>query len=310
MGSLLPMALGTLQAIRNPKMLQEEPPSDHESHVISLRHSRRLWRFAATYSLDRSFKVFEAINCLQRDFDYSPYLELNGLRPAVGHEGRCGNFLSHVALWRRLTESDKTAFLIFEDDTIFAPYAQSSLQKLMAQVRKRKSCDLVFLNGRTAQKLYLQCHFKDGEWKETPHQFLYKRSEMMEIMRRHWSRIPRNKNGVPTVFSGTDGYLITKNGACKLIRYIDEHGLGNVPIGGGHNVDQFLTAITTASSDHHPWPMAYAVQRYISQNVIREKPYLNAHVLAHPLSDVAQKAWPETASHIRRTKGKPPTRKR
>lgn len=180
----------------------------------------------------------------------------------------------------------------------------TGLNTLMGQLSKNKTCDLVFINGRTSEKLYLQCEFKEDEWKNMPDQFLYTRSEMMLIMRRHWRRIPCNKNGVARVFGGADGYLLTKGGARKLIRHIDSHGLGSVPISGGHNVDQFLTAITTASSDHHPRPMAYAVQRYIRDNVIRDQPYLHAHVLAHPLSDTAQKPWPETTSHINAPAGK------
>jgi GR25 family glycosyltransferase involved in LPS biosynthesis len=269
----------------------------YQSYVVSLENSKRMWSFARHYNLSRSFKVFRAVNALSVDFDPNMYPELRGLPPVDGQQGHCGCTLSHLYLWKELIRQTASMYLILEDDAIFSPYAEHMIQEISRSIPS--DADIVFVNNRSAEKIFLCAKHVDGELKGIPGKVLFSRGEVLDIMKEHRSKLRRNAKGVPYFYSGTDGYILTRSGVSKLVAHINQYGFAMRQAGAGYNIDHFLTAITTKISDHRPFPMAYDVKNYIDYGVIQDKPLLSGYVAAHPMVEIAQRLGLGLASEIK-----------
>jgi GR25 family glycosyltransferase involved in LPS biosynthesis len=258
-------------------------------HVISLRDSKRLYDFFTKYTLDYPIRLFEAIDACRKDFDFSIYPETNNVAPVKGQEGHLGCTLSHFYLWKKLSNSSKKYHLILEDDTFFSAYADDAIKHLLENIPN--DADLIFVNGRSSEKLYSQCRYINGYWQVIPDKFIYSKEEMLSIMNENYEHLKENpKNGKKIFYSGTDGYLVTQKGLSKLNDYVEKHGLGNKPSGAGNNIDLILTAITTSISDHKARPLVSNLKKKIKLGQICDKALINAYVLNYPIVDTCNRA--------------------
>ena len=279
--TLFPLLLGTLRHSDKAEAFPAPFAIQYEVHVISLPDSKRLWRFAKEYNLSVPFQVFEGINALSSEFNPLQYPELNGHAPTPTMEKHAGCTLSHIYLWRKLLNSDSDYFLIFEEDSICTPYAYQAFNKMMAALPN--DADLIYVNGRSSQKLMASMRWENTAWENLPDKEIYSRAECLAIQKDNFSKLQKGKNGKYSGFSGTDGYLLTRRGLEKLVHLMDTKGMGDRGCGAGHNVDSLLAAVTSKVRDHSGEHMIYDYKRQVKNGYIRNSPLLNGYLLTHPI---------------------------
>lgn len=266
-------------------------------HFIALRNSPRTYDFFSKYNLKYVPHIFEAINARSEDFDYKNYKETQGIRPTKGQEGHLGCTLSHFYLWKKIKKSSADLHLILEDDAFFTSYAEKALDYIVSNIPD--DADLIFVNGRASEKLYAGCYFTDGTYQNTPTKMLSTRKEMLALMDESFDLLKVSlRSGKPILFSGTDGYILTKSGVDKLNDYVEKFGLEGVAGGAGNNIDLILTSITTDISDHEKRDMAPHVKRRIANGSISNKALINSYVCSFPLVDTSDRAGIGTGSEI------------
>jgi len=166
--------------------------SNIETYVINLE--RRPDRF-------RSFKI----NSSELFLNYKRFLGVDGKQilsiSNVFKNKECGLVgctLSHLKLFEQLANSDKDAYLIFEDDVTFDPNFNERFNTILAELR-------------------------DKEWGFC---LLGHSTKKAEINDHNQCLIRRNiKESVEHSFGGLFGYLVSKTGAQIIIKHISQNGL-------------------------------------------------------------------------------------
>jgi GR25 family glycosyltransferase involved in LPS biosynthesis len=169
--------------------------SDYNIKVINMNN--RLDRLQKiTESLDKeklSFQRVEAVDgkSLKLTCDILKLFKNNdfGFR-----RGFIGCALSHYNLWKELVASDKSYYVIMEDDATFCDNFAEKLEELL----KIRNYDLLFLGYHIKQN-----NIFDKNVKEV-------------------NVVPLN---IDLYIGGTHCYIITKNGASTLMDYIDVNGI-------------------------------------------------------------------------------------
>ncbi|MBE9153309.1 glycosyltransferase family 25 protein [Cyanobium sp. LEGE 06113] len=273
---------------------------DYRVKLICLEDSTRLFSFVKHYPFETMFDLFEAVDARKTDFDYSKFLETNGIGPEPGEEGHLGCSLSHYKLWGQIANREKRWSLVVEDDAFFLPYAGDAISKAIDEAPN--DADIIFVNGRTCEKLYSQVRFKDGSLTGIPNRFLFSRSELLQIMDSNYEYLQRSRrSGKPLLYCGTDGYLVSPRGARKLATFASSYGFGTLPVGRGNNVDLILCAITTSIGDHHSKnELVNRAQYKIRSGLIKEDAIISSYVTAYPVVDTLDRAGQRCASEIRR----------
>ena len=134
---------------------------------------------------------------LQRIFDNNDYNMCVGM---------VGCFLSHLKLYTQLINSDSNAYCILEDDIIeYTPDFEKKYLYIMEQV-KGTYWDILFL----------------GHHPRDVNNINYKNTSVMPNVEK-WNVFKSFQNSI----GGTIGYLISKEGAKKLLDFIDETGAIN-----------------------------------------------------------------------------------
>jgi GR25 family glycosyltransferase involved in LPS biosynthesis len=261
---------------------------DLDIHVIALRDSRRFYDFMSRYNLEYKVNIFEAINAMDSKFRYEDYKETHGIPPVKGEEGYLGCTLSHFRLWKKLAKTKKKYHLVLEDDAFCMSYANKALHILLDNIPDES--DLIFVNGRASEKLYAGCKFEEGTYVNLPQKMIFSRKEMLSIMRENFQSLKRSKKkGAPILWSGTDGYIVTKSGVEKLNNFVEKYGISG-PGGAANNIDTILTAITTDIHDHDLQNMAYGVSSKVKKGMISNEAIIDAHVCSYPLIDSSDRA--------------------
>ena len=117
-----------------------------------------------------------------------------------------GCFLSHLKLYTQLINSDSNAYCILEDDIIeYTPDFEKKYLYIMEQV-KGTYWDILFL----------------GHHPRDVNNINYKNTSVMPNVEK-WNVFKSFQNSI----GGTIGYLISKEGAKKLLDFIDETGAIN-----------------------------------------------------------------------------------
>lgn len=119
--------------------------------------------------------------------------------------GVIGCALSHYKLWKQLIESDDDSFLIFEDDVEFADNFSQKLSHALAQI-EHQDFDILYL----AFIIYND-----------------KRNPIKDVL---WNdNFPKVTPFDNSFYgAGNGSYIISRNGAKKLLQYVEENGF-NVP---------------------------------------------------------------------------------
>lgn len=115
------------------------------------------------------------------------------------HKGTLGCFLSHVGVWETVSRySDVPFALVTEDNANFIRI------DMLKDLNLPHDCDVAFCNWRTAYPV-------DGQSDDVP--YIRGIDGVLPYVAMHGQAI------------GTDGYLITPNGARKLVQFVAKDGL-------------------------------------------------------------------------------------
>jgi len=134
---------------------------------------------------------------LQRIFDGNDY----NMRVGI-----VGCAMSHIKMYIELINSEYDAFCIFEDDIDFVPEFDKKLLHIYNQVKIMK-WDILYL-GHTIHTQYFT-------------EDIYNKKKMPSLEK--WDRII----SLTKSMGGTGGYLISKQGAIKLLEFINTTGMTN-----------------------------------------------------------------------------------
>jgi glycosyl transferase family 25 len=210
-----PVRLRALEYFRNCAKLRSmrwDGVQDYPVYVINrTKDAVRMSRFAASCrKWGITYERVEAINCAAPEFNFSPY-EAEIAETFYGKteflRGAVGCFLSHVKAWRKIIEADISGALICEDDARFL----GPIPRKIADYHFPKDSDLIFVNQRTAagiQNLSNNTTASSFNFFQINDAILYLLDACSAI-----SAI------------GTDGYIISRQGAKKLLFIFQKAGI-------------------------------------------------------------------------------------
>jgi GR25 family glycosyltransferase involved in LPS biosynthesis len=185
---------------------------DYPVYVINRsKDTERMSRFAESCrKWGISYERVEAINCADPEFDFSPY-EAQIAETFYGKtqflRGAVGCFLSHVKAWRKIIEANIPGAIICEDDARFL----GPIPRKIADYNFPNDSDLIFVNQRTAtgiQNLSNHSTASSFDFFQINDAILYLLDACSAI-----SAI------------GTDGYIISCQGAEKLLLIFQKAGI-------------------------------------------------------------------------------------
>jgi glycosyl transferase, family 25 len=230
--------------------------------VVSLRGQpeRRKSFVMANRGTTTPWTFFDAYETLHPDLEYEEDAAVIAKgRPLT--RGEIGCYSSHYALWKQLMEDDADQYVILEDDVIVD---WQYLQILIAADHKQAGHDYLRLYyKKPVQPVLLQKNF------------LTRATSLVEI---------------PGYCFGTQGYLITKNGAQrfvqqmrKIVRPVDDemdrswaHGVPNRAIFPFPVIEQSIASnIGAARFEPFAIPPRLKVQRFMARNLERARLHLS-----------------------------------
>lgn len=210
-----PVRLRALEYLRNGAKLRSmrwHGAQDYPVYVINRsKDTDRMLRFSASCrKWGISFERLEAINCADPVFDFSPY-EAEIAETFYGKtqflRGAVGCFLSHVKAWRKIVEANIAGAIICEDDAQFL----GPIPRKFVEYNLPSCADLGFVNQRTAAGI--QNLFNNST--ESSFDFFQINDAILYLL------------DACSVISaiGTDGYIISRQGAEKLLVIFQKAGV-------------------------------------------------------------------------------------
>ena len=179
-----------------------------KTYVVNMEKRSDRWQ-----KMEQELKKFPNLNCerfeavdgsklktnpqLQRIFDGNDYNMRVGL---------VGCAMSHIKLFVELVNSEHENFIILEDDIELTPNFEVKLLHIFQQLSK-VNWDFIFLGH----------HLRDLEDKDQH----YNKENLPDIEKWNVNISFLNSLG------GTGGYIINKNGAQRLLDFINSHGMTN-----------------------------------------------------------------------------------
>lgn len=249
----------------------------YETYVISLNNYKRLETFSKYYNLDKPYKLFNGVNAKSLDFNFNDYKYAFGIKPKENGIGHAGCTLSHLSLIEKLINSNNDFFIIFEDDSVFFEYSSILLNNLISKINK--DMDVIYINSRSSNQIYASIEYDNNTLTNLPTKLLYTKKESVKIMHKYKQNLQLNKQNKPYILNGCDGYIITKNGAKKLLSFLDSKQFNHMPLGPRNNID-------TIFSD-----LSLCVKSNLFKNIysqVLEVPILNTFISRYPVSAISQ----------------------
>lgn len=120
-------------------------------------------------------------------------------------QGMVGCALSHIEMWIELTNSTYDAFCILEDDLEFVPDFREKFLHVYNNLQK--NWDLCYLGHHL--------------WKQ------YKTSDFFDKKKMPITEKWNTEQSLVYSMGGTGGYLISRNGALRLLEFINQMGMTN-----------------------------------------------------------------------------------
>jgi len=149
-----------------------------------------------------NYKFIEAIDGSTLEFTHDIYKLFKG-NDFGYRKGFIGCALTHYNLWKKLVNSYDDYYIIFEDDiTSFSDKFDIKIKEVVKSTHENKDFEIIFM-GHSVFPQYEN---------ETTQKI--DNNEMCMI------RLDRNK-----YIGGFFGYIITKNGAKKMLNYIEKNGI-------------------------------------------------------------------------------------
>lgn len=255
--------------------------------VISLKNSSRKLKFFENWKINIPFNFFEAVDASHPDFEPENYVEYNGHfneSPTVSDLGHLGCSLSHFQVWKYFVDTvNKPYLLVLEDDAVSFGYSQKLLNWILDGIPDE--ADIVLLNGRSVEKLYSTVS-ANPPYEGFPEIRLHSRSEAVSIMSENYNKLRPYGGGGKAHWNGTDGYLLTKRGAEKALKFVSKYGLPPFgPTGGDTNIDMLLGLLTLGKKDFRGKPAGFNYKRAEELNIFFDNSILNAYVSPFPLVD-------------------------
>lgn len=179
--------------------------------VVNLSHRTDRWVKFCENARELSFLNYERFNAINGE-ECRPTLWLQRLFDGNDYNmrvGLVGCAISHIKLYVELLESDYDAYLILEDDLEFAPEFRKKFMHLLIQL-EMFDWDMVYLGH----------HLKNNA-SETEKKEAYDKAEMPRVEK--WN----SGMSFSRSLGGTGGYLINRNGAEKLLQFIEKNGMTN-----------------------------------------------------------------------------------
>ncbi|WP_444906315.1 glycosyltransferase family 25 protein [Microbulbifer sp. SSSA008] len=280
---------------------------DLNIEVISLLNSPRRNLFSSSWNSKLTFSFFNGVDARVPNFgltsfpEYRGHLDQGATSVDLAHFG-CS--VSHFRLWEKMyNQSNIQYFLLLEDDAFLLPFAEGLLASLVRNIPQ--NADIVFVNGRAAEKLY--CHVgMTPPYSSLPDKLFYSRDEVVVNMKAYRELLRVNpSNKKPVLYNGCDGYLITKKGLKKLTDFISKYGLPPLtPNGVGTNVDNLLALLSTGSKHDDGTPLGFNGVKAAEIGIYPTEPYLNAYVSCFPVVEVRERYGIGIGSDINGTTGK------
>jgi GR25 family glycosyltransferase involved in LPS biosynthesis len=168
--------------------------------------SDRLEKFSKSCSKwSVKFERVEAINCADPYFNFKPY-DSQIAETFYGKKqflrGAVGCFLSHAKAWEKFLKSGASHALICEDDARFLGFLPHNFEKYGLP----QDTDLIFANQRTSEGI------QSAGGCEKSFEFIETYQAISALLKLNAT--------VPAI--GTDGYILTKTGANKLLSIFSE----------------------------------------------------------------------------------------
>lgn len=120
-----------------------------------------------------------------------------------------GCAMAHILLWREIAEGSEEHVIILEDDAKFSrDFSENIVYERVVEAGKFDILLLGCLHGCGNNDAFVVSH-------------LYRRHDSHEV-------VPLSENIVKTgFFGGTQGYVLSRNGATKLLRHIEKEPVWN-----------------------------------------------------------------------------------
>lgn len=249
----------------------------YDVYVISVNHQKRIDTFSKYYNLSQPYKIFNGINAKSKYFNYKDHKYTFNIEPKKDGIGHAGCTLSHLNLIESLYKSNLDFYVIFEDDSIFFDYSDALLKNVISEINHE--IDVIYINTRSSYQVYTSAMYKNDRWENLPAKKIYSKSDAMKIMDKNKHNLRLNKHKNPYLFNGNDGYIITKNGAKKLINFINSNKYNRKPFGKDYNIDTIFLNLSLSNSSN---------LFDIKSNQIFDKPIINTYISTFPVSDISQ----------------------
>jgi GR25 family glycosyltransferase involved in LPS biosynthesis len=253
-----------------------------EIFAITLGTDHRLKSFTNHYNFYRNFDFYYGVN--GHDPSFSPsdfeYFENKKHNAGEGGPGAMACALSHINLYKKLLNSSKDFYVIFEDDAIMFDYSDKLLQVLISSINL--DMDLIHINGRAASYVYLNAYFDGSDFCGVTDSLLLSKSDLdkfiiknIEKMPKHTGKFRHKHKDAPYVLSGMDAYIITRKGAKKILEFLhsDDYKKRCYRL----RIDDLILRLSASKKDN------------LVKGFVYETPYLDSYVSKYPVAEHGQK---------------------
>jgi len=227
-----------------------------DTYIISLNNPTSLIDEVKNYGLNPILVKGVIGNSLsqQEIYDNASYFY-----KYIGPKSAIGIGMSHINVWKKFIESNKPNCLILEDDALFE---DNFIEKLNVGLKNTPS---------DYDILYLGCFGCQS-------QFNY-----LSIFHMKFNYVKINDYvSIPGIALATHGYIVSREGAIKLVKYLDKNIFAHID----YSIQHFhMKKLINEYVLNERIVYQSSTDSAISTNKSNTHPYLLSHILSHFYSD-------------------------